>query len=203
MNVKCLLLYFAGFGGHKSHKFQVVKDFFENDFVECRQFDQTSDFEQDKAELEKIIDGRKVYMIASSLGCLSALWLHFKHRYPLVLINPSFFPEETLRDCLSEREIENIKRFKKEIYEMRYGKQISVFVAEDDERLDYKRFLDVFDPWIFKTTISPDGGHSFTDLRRYIPYMRLQLWRNEIDFDEWPCSYEAEEWGFLPLYEEL
>jgi hypothetical protein len=86
---------------------------------------------------------------------------------------------------------------------MRYGKQISVFVAEDDERLDYKRFLDVFEPWIFKTTISPDGGHSFTVLRKYIPIMNLWLFRKEIGPEDWPSPWEAEEWGFLPLYEEF
>lgn len=209
MNEKSLLLYFAGYQGHNSQKFQVVKDFFENDHCECRQFDQTLDFEQDKSELLKIVaEGknlaeRKVYMIASSLGCLSALWLHFKHQFPLVLINPSFFPEETLKDSLSRQELENIKRFKKEIEDIRTGKEIYLFAAEDDERVDYRRFAEHFEPNILQTTISPDGGHAYTVLRKYIPFMHLLLWRKEIGFDEWPNSWEAEEWGFLPPYEEF
>lgn len=203
MEQKTLILYLAGYNGHNSQKFQVIKNFFENSCVECRQFDQTLDFELDKIELEKIVDGRTVKLIASSLGCLSALWLHFKYRFEIVLINPSFFPEETLKDSLSDVEIENIRRFKKEIYEMRYGKYLRVFVAEDDERVDYKRFLDVFDSWIFKTTISPYGGHSFTAIREYVPFMNLWLFRKENGPEDWPQSYEAKEWGFLPPYEEF
>lgn len=210
MEQKTMLLYFAGYKGHNSTKFQIIKDFYKDNFVDCVQFDQTLDFEADKAAIEKLIEGRDVKIIASSLGCLSALWLHFKYKFEIVLINPSLFPEETLKDSLSSQEIENIRRFKNEIYEMRYGKMICLYVAEDDERVDYRRFLDVFEPWVLKTTVCPYGGHSFTAspkdghsftaMREFLPMMNLWLWRKEIGPEDWPAPWDLEEWGFLPPY---
>ena len=87
------IIYFAGYNGQNSIKYKIINEFFDD--IHTVQFDQSIDFDSDIKILEEITSqSEKVYIVGSSMGCLGSLYLHFKYGFPVVLINPCYFPEK-------------------------------------------------------------------------------------------------------------
>ncbi len=181
------IIYFAGFKGHRSNKFEIIKEFFT---TECVQFDQTLDFAKDIIEIENLIENHQAYIIASSMGCLTALYTHFKYNCPIVLINPSLFPDITLKEVLSDSEIESIRNIRACLLNKKTGKEINLYIAEDDERVNHDRFIEQFEENIRYINRSPIGGHSYTILPDKLHAINVSLFRAEIDFEDFCALYE-------------
>lgn len=184
------IIYFAGYKGHRSNKFEIIKEYFTS--YECIQFDQTFDFAKDIIQLEKLIVNTETAIIASSMGCLTALYIHFKYRLPIALINPSLFPDETLSDELSETEKSGIRNIRACLIEMKTGKEINLFISEDDERVKHDRFLEHFAENIQYINRSPIGGHSYTILKQKLKVMSLYLSHEKIDIEDLFAMFEDE-----------
>lgn len=184
------ILYFAGYKGHRSNKFEIIKEYFTS--YECIQFDQTLDFAKDIIQLEKLIVHSETAMIASSMGCLTAIYIHFKYRLPIVLINPSLFPDETLSDELSETEKSGIQNMRTCLIEMKTGKEINLFISEDDERVNHDRFIEHFADNIQYSDRSPIGGHSYSIIKQKLKLMSLYLSHERIDIEDLFAMFEDE-----------
>ncbi len=184
------IIYFAGYKGHRSNKFEIIKEYFTS--YECIQFDQTLDFAKDIIQLEKLIVNSETAIIASSMGCLSALYIHFKYRLPIVLINPSLFPDETLSDELTETEKSGIRNMRACLFEMKAGKEINLFIAEDDERVNHKRFIEQFADNIQFINRSPIGGHSYSIIKQKLKVMSLYLSHERPDMEDFFAMFEDE-----------
>ena len=184
------IIYFAGYKGHRSNKFEIIKEYFTS--YECIQFDQTLDFVRDIIQLEKLIVNSETAIIASSMGCLTALYMHFKYSLPIVLINPSLYPDETLKTEFTDSEIQTIKNIRACLISMKTRKEINLFIAEDDERVNHDRFFEQFKENIQFIDRSPIGGHSYSILKQKLKLMSLYLSREKMDIEDLFAMFENE-----------
>lgn len=167
-----LFLYFSGFHqkrDEESLKYMLFKDYTQG-------YSETKEITLDIENLDKVLSDLKkkcklfdrIHMVASSLGCLPALLLHFSEGYPLTLINPSFFPERTLKADLTKSQTNILTRLKKQIIAIKKGRSLAVYAAADDQRVDYHDFVKVFEDNIWRVEITPVGGHAYTVLPKKI-----------------------------------
>lgn len=160
---KKTVIYFAGYNGYNSFKYKLLNKFFED--IHTVQFNQSANFEADLKELEEIIaESEKVYLIGSSMGCLCSLYLHFKYGFPIVLINPCYFPEEVLEHELTQDEkvfINHVREQIKSVYKPEQ-KEINLFIASDDELLNPESFRKEWEKNIKYLDISSEGGHGYS-----------------------------------------
>ncbi|MCK5853457.1 hypothetical protein KAH27_10555 [bacterium] len=167
--MKHISIYFRGFNHNNeptSSKYELLKKWYDTDFVNWIMVDQNLDDPQKTIdEVESLIsDYDKIFIVASSLGCLSALYFSFVKNSEIVLINPGFFPEDSIKDELSELELRNIAELRDRILKLRTGKKINLLISEDDELVDPKPFIDIFRDNIRFIDSSPVGGHSYSIL---------------------------------------
>jgi len=167
--MKHISIYFRGFN-HKneptSNKYELLKKWQNSNCGKWIMVDQNLDNPQETIEeVESLIsDYDKIFIIASSMGCLSALYFSFVKNSEIVLINPSFYPENTLKDSFTELELRNIAEMKDRVLAARNGKKINLLIAEDDELIDSKPFVDLFRDNIRFIDSSPIGGHTYSVL---------------------------------------
>lgn len=192
------IIYFNGFEGKNSNKFNELINFYKNDDIKLIQFDQSFNCHNDTQKMEKILldngGPQNIKIIASSLGSIPAIYLSFKFNISCVLINPSFYPKETLSDKLSKLQLSELESFKlgisimmdqkdkKDIY-----KTLSLYIANDDERIlpqNRIRFSQYFEKYILYTNISPNGGHTYTIFESKLKSIHNSLYKNEIDKED-------------------
>lgn len=186
------------FGGYKAppevtksnfNKFEIIKEYFSA--MNVVRFDQTFDIEKDLNKLNKIIrkaDPNSLYFISSSLGVIPALYCYYFYDRPLVAINPSYFPEETLEGIITDDELTACYDFKIQNGMMcfsnnKHKSKIAVYIATDDERVkDYQRskFVSLFQKDIETIDTSETGGHQYTCLPDKLLDIRMTLMKNEI-----------------------
>jgi len=186
------------FGGYKSppeanksnfNKFEIIKEYFSA--MNVVRFDQTFNIEKDLDKLDKIIkkaDPNSLYFISSSLGVIPALYCYYIFDRPLVAINPSYFPEETLEGIITDDELTACYQLRTENGMMcfssnKHNSKIGVYVASDDERVkDYQiqHFDSLFSKDIGIIDISETGGHLYTCLPDKLLDIRMTLMKNDI-----------------------
>lgn len=125
--------------------------------------------------LETRSDNDKLIFVGTSLGAFYANYFGNLYDCPMVLINPSVFPNKTLMSHLGYNknyvtgdeffvsiahltELEKMANHANENYS---GILVNLFLAEDDDIIPYEVALTMFKYTSYKL-ITPDGGHRFT-----------------------------------------
>jgi predicted esterase YcpF (UPF0227 family) len=185
------IIYFSGYGGHNSKKFQILKDYFKK--CNVIEFAQSYNFSIDTEKLKKIINqhSSNLFFISSSLGCIPGLYSAFLYNKDILLINPSFFPEETLKDCLKKSELNELMIFKDRIIDMLQTKEIKTYIdlylANDDERIskeNRENFKNIFQAYIKHIDESEVGGHAYDIIDKKLKNIDISIYRKEISMED-------------------
>jgi predicted esterase YcpF (UPF0227 family) len=184
---KKLFIYFSGFHKFKegpSLKYMLFKDRIEgyNEIIEFNLCidDLDKNIEEIKKKMKRF---DKVHMVSSSLGCIPGMILHFSTGFPITLINPDFFPEKTIASEITEERMHILERYRKQILAIKNKRSLAVFVAADDDTVDYHEFLRVFEENIWRIEFTPTGGHSYTVLPSKIDAIMQPYISGEADYD--------------------
>ncbi|PKL84504.1 MAG: hypothetical protein CVV22_12620 [Ignavibacteriae bacterium HGW-Ignavibacteriae-1] len=186
-------IYFAGFkhpnaieDNSKKQKYEIFQSLFE----ETIKVDYN---DEPIGKLEKLIEkyiseNKKIYLLGFSIGSIKSLYLHFKYDIPILLINPSFFPEITLQAYLSQNEIDNIIDLKNNIKNLKHKNKpysnFSVLLSKDDEVITYDKFLNIFNTYIKYVEWFENSGHSFIQFENRAEQIRLlMIWDELTDMD--------------------
>lgn len=175
--MKGTIVYLHGFASSgASGKSQTLKDVFGEDRVIAPDLP----FDPDKVidVVDRIVSEVTNYpliFVGTSLGGFWANYFAQKYDAIGVLVNPSTRPEITMADRIgmyvsnyktgepidiTEEHIEKFVKYKTEAQLLQNGNLIHLFLAKNDDALDYKLALKDFK--YFKTcTITNDGGHRF------------------------------------------
>lgn len=116
----------------------------------------------------------KLIFVGTSLGGFYATYFSKVYDCPAVIVNPSVNPTESLNDkvgvnvnhvtreefLVSIVDLNTLGTWRKTIKENYNGKLVNLFVAKDDEVLDYQMMLDAY-PHTNHVTITDDGGHRY------------------------------------------
>lgn len=119
--------------------------------------------------------GEKLIFVGTSLGAFYANYFGHMYDCPIVLINPSGNPSETLKARLgpnvnyttgeefmvSIAHLDKLAAMRKYVTDNYSGSLVSLFVARDDEVIPFESMLENF-PLTSKTVVTEDGGHRFT-----------------------------------------
>lgn len=119
--------------------------------------------------------GEKLIFVGTSLGAFYANFFGQVYDCPVVLVNPSSNPSESLKARLgpnvnymtgeefmvSVAHLDKLEMMRKKVAETYSGALVSLFVSRDDEVIPYESMLESF-PYTSKTVIMEDGGHRFT-----------------------------------------
>jgi len=117
----------------------------------------------------------KLVFVGTSLGAFYANYFGHLYDCPIVLVNPSGKPSETLKAKLGPNvnyatgeefmvslahldELENMRKYVADNYS---GSLVSLFLARDDEVIPFESMMESF-PYSSKTVVTDDGGHRFT-----------------------------------------
>lgn len=192
--MKKIIIYFNGYNGRNSNKFRQIETYFKGFGIKVIQYDQTLDFLVDINNINSLLNKYKNYnikFIGSSLGCIPAIYHSLDRGIDTVLINPSFFPEQTLGSLLKPTQLDSIIEYKKHICDYMNNdcfefKKLNIYVSEDDERIN-KNLRDEFQ-LIFNNCInyynkSKTGGHSYSILPEKLKSFYVSLYVNK-EFDE-------------------
>lgn len=186
-------IYFAGFkhpnaieDNSKKQKYEIFKTL----------FDETIKIDYNDGPIEKlelliekyISENKKIYLLGFSIGSIKSLYLHFKYDIPILLINPSFFPEITLQAYLPQSEINYIINLKNNILNMmqnnKTNSNFSVLLSKDDEVITYDKFLNIFNPYVKYVEWVENSGHSFIQFENRAEQIRLlMIWDELTDMD--------------------
>ncbi len=198
--MKHLFIYFSGFRsieernleGVNSSKYLQVKEYFEKEVENFQviEYAQTYNWSADISSIDKLIaehKGCNIYLIASSLGSIPAIYAALKYNLKTALLNPSYFPEETLVELLSNQELDSFQQFKTEISHLlskQHGQILQIYRNTDDERIskdNFDKFRSIFTNVIKDVFISEDGGHQFNNLKDYLRTIKLYLLVDDYD----------------------
>ncbi len=161
------VVYFHGFGGENSEKYTILRDYYAPKGIEVVKFDEAYDFDIDEERFSDLLstDGlTNVFIIGSSMGSLDTLYFALKHHLSCLVINPSYYPELTLKDTLSLKQHIFVKRIKSEISKLDYDEAlINVFISEDDEVLDITQFVKTFKNFL-SLKYFKNKGHRFNNM---------------------------------------
>lgn len=119
--------------------------------------------------------GEKLVFVGTSLGAFYANFFGHVYDCPIVLVNPSGNPSETLKARLgtnvnymtgeefmvSVAHLDKLAMMRKHVVDNYSGALVSLFVARDDEVIPFESMLENF-PFTSKTVVMDDGGHRFT-----------------------------------------
>lgn len=120
----------------------------------------------------KMVD--KLIFVGTSLGAFYATYFSLVFDAPCVIVNPSILPHKSLShgthinhvtkdefvvSLCDLHALEHMKEVCDQLYE---GPLINLFVAKDDEVLDYNQMLDYY-KHTNSTVITETGGHRFTE----------------------------------------
>jgi hypothetical protein len=116
----------------------------------------------------------KLIFVGTSLGAFYANFFGNLYDCPVVLVNPSAYPNETLSTRLGSNRnyvtgdeffvslahLEDLEKMRKHLEDNYSGQLISLFLAKDDDVIPYELSLSAFKfPSFLKVT--EDGGHRF------------------------------------------
>jgi len=189
MDGKGTIIYFATYKSPKARwtkfkKSEIIKEYFSD--MNVIKFTQTLDTEKDIEKLTEIIsevDVNSLYLISSSLGIIPALYCYYKYDRPLVAINSNYFPAMTMKDVLTETELEENSKFKTEIKNAKESRtsnnsKISVFISLDDKKIDdfqRSKFNEIFKDDIDQVNYARTGGHKYEIISEKLADIRLAL----------------------------
>ena len=210
-----VLLFFRGYPikkpqGKTSKLVSLKKSYLETDFIEV--FIDDMKIEHLNHLSEKIKDYETVILMAESMGCLSAMYLKLllNNKYiRLIVLNPSYYPEETLKKALSTDEMNRTLQIKEKIekrlapyldihfdkYKIRGGSEknnersldMYVFQCQDDDRVDCNRFNERWKEQICHVTQLETGGHimsTFPAIEEQLQYICFGQYIEMEDFPE-------------------
>ena len=117
----------------------------------------------------------KLVFVGTSLGAFYASFFGHSYDCPIVLVNPSGNPSETLRAKLgtnvnyvtgdeflvSLAHLDQLTKMRKFVTDNYSSSLVSLFLARDDEVIPFESMIEHF-PHTSKTVIMDDGGHRFT-----------------------------------------
>ena len=171
------IVYLHGFASTgvspKSNK--LIKEF-PNDTIICRDLPFSPD--EVVALIGDIVHNTKdfpVIFVGTSLGGFWANYFAQKFDAPCVLVNPSVNPDETMKARVgktvlnyktgalipvTERDVERFKFFKEDARALQNGALVHLFLAKDDDLLDYRTALKEFEHHM-SCTVTQDGGHRY------------------------------------------
>lgn len=178
-----MIVYLHGFGSTgSSPKVDVLRERFGHDqvFSPTLPFNPTevysivntlvSDFLRTRGEGEKLI------FVGTSLGAFYANFFGHLYDCPVVLVNPSVYPNETLAARLGSNKnyitgeeflvsiahLEDLEQMRKYLDNNYSGRLVNLFLAKDDDVIPYGVALESFKfPAFVKVT--EDGGHRFSE----------------------------------------
>jgi predicted esterase YcpF (UPF0227 family) len=115
-----------------------------------------------------------VVFVGTSLGGFYANYFAAKYDAPAVLVNPSVEPDVTMRrrlgtNCnratgqsfeVTESWLTQLAAWRQVIADNYNGANVSLFLAQDDDRIDSQRTAALF-PFVAHRTTLPTGGHRF------------------------------------------
>lgn len=175
--MKGTIVYLHGFASvGTSSKSQALKDVFgeSNVFSPDLPFDPDNVIDVVDSIVSKVTNYPLIF-VGTSLGGFWANYFTQKYDAIGVLVNPSTRPDVTMADRvgttvanyktgaaidITEEHIEKLSKYKAEAQSLQNGNLIHLFLAMDDEVLDFKVALKDFK--YFKTsTISTSGGHRY------------------------------------------
>lgn len=119
--------------------------------------------------------GEKLVFVGTSLGAFYANFFGHAYDCPVVIVNPSSNPSESLKARLgpnvnymtgeefmvSIAHMDQLALMRKHVADHYSGALISLFVARDDEVIPFESMLENF-PFTSKLVVTEDGGHRFT-----------------------------------------
>ena len=176
-----MIIYLHGFGSTgSSPKVDALRKRFGTDNVIA------PDLPMDPEMVSKLVDNlvklflkfrkesEKLIFVGTSLGAFYANYFGHLYDCPIVVVNPSGKPSETLQSKLgvnynyltgeefivSVAHLEKLNVMRQYIQESYSPSLINLFVAKDDEVISYETMLENF-PHV-KVTMMEDGGHRFT-----------------------------------------
>jgi predicted esterase YcpF (UPF0227 family) len=135
-----------------------------------------------EAELNQA-NGTRHLLIGSSLGGFYALYLHQQKGVPAVLLNPAIAPfqEQSNREAI-QRHIDKPLAWRADYMPQLAAMQIKpedvkpqdlrIYLAQDDDLLDYKVALNFFGVTKCAITVLPNGGHRLSNFETIIPEIR-------------------------------
>ena len=120
-------------------------------------------------------EGEKLVFVGTSLGAFYANFFGTLYDCPVVLVNPSAYPSESLRAKLGPNKnyvtgdeffvslahLDALERMRRYVVNNYTGTLINLFVAKDDDVIPYEAALEVFKFPAF-VKITEDGGHRFS-----------------------------------------
>lgn len=123
---------------------------------------------------EESSDNDKLIFVGTSLGAFYANFFGQLYDCPIVLINPSVFPDKSLRERLglnhnhvtkeeflvSITHLNDLETMRDYIYKNYSGRLINLFLAKDDEVIPYETSLLVYGH-PSSVTVTDDGGHRY------------------------------------------
>jgi len=142
---------------------------FDPELVRQLGFDLVNRFIKTRTANEKLI------FVGTSLGAFYASYFGHVYDCPIVLVNPSGNPSETLKAKLgtnvnyvtgdeflvSLAHLDELTKMRKFVTDNYSGSLVSLFVARDDEVIPFESMIENF-PYTSKTVVMDDGGHRFT-----------------------------------------
>jgi len=197
--MKNALIYFRGYNWlsqERSGTFDRIEKMFGH-YIECIMIEQNvGDYLSTIEETKKVIESHdQVFLIASSMGCIPALYFGFELDTSVILINPGYFPEETLCKLLTVGEIDNLVRFKKVIEEKVQGEKINLLISEDDEVVNPYKFMVKYKDNIRFIDRNPTGGHTYENLETKVNLLNNLLFGSLMDDDD--AGQVCEDWNFI------
>lgn len=135
-----------------------------------------------EAALNQSKDSRNL-LIGSSLGGFYALYLHQKVGIPAILLNPAVAPfqEQQNREAI-QRHIDTPLAWREEYAHQLAALQVKpedvnpenlrIYLAQDDDLLDYKKTLEFFGVTKCAVKVLSTGGHRLNNFETIIPEIR-------------------------------
>jgi predicted esterase YcpF (UPF0227 family) len=118
----------------------------------------------------------KLVFVGTSLGAFYATYFGLLYDAPFVIVNPSVFPDKSLSDKMGINinhvtkeefmvrlcDLEQLSHMKKVIVTLYEGRLANLFIAKDDDVIDYKDMLTAY-PYAASLVVKETGGHRFTE----------------------------------------
>jgi predicted esterase YcpF (UPF0227 family) len=126
--------------------------------------------------LSKRKEGEKLVFVGTSLGAFYSNFFGHLYDCPVVLVNPSVYPNETLASRLGSNRnyvtgeeffvslahLEDLDQMRKYLEANYTGSLVNLFLAKDDDVIPYDVALEAYKYPAF-VKVTEDGGHRFND----------------------------------------
>lgn len=176
-----MIVYFHGFASsNNSNKVTMLKNRFGDDHVIAPNLP-FNPIEVSKLTAEIVNDFAINYknqdsliFVGTSLGAFYANYFGHLYDCPMVLVNPSVYPSESLKQRLGSNKnyatgeeifvslahLDSLNEMKEYINATYHGSLVNLFLAKDDDVIPYNIALEVF-KFTNSVCVMNDGGHRF------------------------------------------